>query len=361
MRTTLLSHRDLVLLVQRVGLDRLMDELIERLTASLTDYTDSGFEIPARAGFHYEEPATGLIEWMPLMKRGDIVLMKIVGYHPHSPATQQIPTILSTFGQFDTTTGKLLALADGTFMTALRTGAASAVASRFLARRDSSVLGLIGCGAQAVTQLHALSRVFDLSRVLMYDVDAMAMRSLPSRVAGFIPPGLEIRGVACEEILASSDILCTATSVEVGEGPVFEDGPSRQWLHLNAVGSDLPGKVEVPAQVLRRSLVCPDFPAQAKCEGECQQLAADEIGPELCDVVKNPDQYEPWRAKPTVFDSTGWALEDHVTMELILDHARAFSLGEKVQITNIGDDPRDPYEFLKERAGAATGDERELA
>jgi ornithine cyclodeaminase/alanine dehydrogenase-like protein (mu-crystallin family) len=348
MKTILLSHLDLVHVVRRVGLDRLMDELVERLAMAWREYDPHDVEIPAREGFHYQEPATGLIEWMPLMKRGEVVLMKVVGYHPHSPLTRQLPTILSTFGLFDTSTGNLIAVMDGTFMTAIRTGAASAVASRVLAAPDSTTLGIIGCGAQSVTQLHALLRVFDITDVLTCDVEPMVTASFPARVAPVVHDGIEIRPAPVEEIVASSDILCTATSVAVGEGPVFDAAETRPWLHVNGVGSDLAGKTELPRSLLEKSLVCPDFPEQARVEGECQQLEPDEIGPELREVLRRPDAYAEWRTRRTVFDSTGWALEDHVILELVLEHARALSLGAEIQIASIGDDPRDPYEFLKD-------------
>lgn len=346
MKTILLSHLDLIQIVRRVGLDALMDELIEKLERALVDFDPADLVIPVRDGFHYDAPAPGLIEWMPLMKRGEVVLMKIVGYHPDSPDTQQLPTILSTFGLFDTVTGNLLAVADGTFMTALRTGAASAVASRLLARPTSTTLGIIGCGAQAVTQYHAISRCFDLRQVVFHDTDAAAMASLPSRIADLSAQDIELRAASPTEIVALSDILCTATSIEAGSGPVFEDCPSRPWIHVNGVGSDVPGKTELPPALLKRSLVCPDFPAQARNEGECQQLSADEIGPELCEIARSPHEFAPWQQKSTVFDSTGWALEDHVVMQLVLDHAKRLALGTEVQMAGLGSDPRDPYEFL---------------
>ena len=85
-----------------------------------------------------------------------------------------LPTIIATIGAYDAVTGHMLALTDGTFATALRTGAASGVASRVLARPESSVLGLIGCGAQAITQLHGMLRSFDIRQVLYHDVDSGA-------------------------------------------------------------------------------------------------------------------------------------------------------------------------------------------
>ncbi len=358
MNTLLLSHRDLQEIVRRVGIDRLMDDLIDRLSGALVAFDAGKTEIPVRAGFHYESPVTGLIEWMPLLQKPSQVLMKVVGYHPQSPDTLQLPTILSTLSMYDPNTGHLVALADGTFLTAMRTGAASAVASRLLAKPDSSTLGLVGCGAQAVTQLHAIGRSFAISDVLIHDVDPQAMQTFTKRTGAFAADRYDVRAMPVEELVAASDIVCVATSVAIGQGPVFGSCPTRPWLHVNAVGSDFPGKIELPKALLDDSFVCPDTLGQATREGECQQLAVEHIGAELVEVARRAPEFEAMRERRTVFDSTGWALEDQVAMDLLLEHARAFALGSEIQIECVSDDPRDPYEFL---TGDRDQDRRGLA
>ena len=101
---------------------------------------------------------------MPIYKKGAEVVIKVVGYHPKNPKNFNLPTILSSISSYDTKTGHLMGIADGVLLTALRTGAASAVASELLAKPESTTLGLIGCGAQSITQLHALSRYSNLKR-----------------------------------------------------------------------------------------------------------------------------------------------------------------------------------------------------
>lgn len=347
MDTLLLSHRDLQEVVKRVGIDLLMDDLIDRLMTALASFDEQKTEIPVRAGFHYESPVNGLIEWMPLLQRQSKVVMKIVGYHPQSPDTLRLPTILSTLSMYDTTTGHLVALVDGTFLTAMRTGAASAVASRLLAKPGSTTLGLIGCGAQAVTQLHAISRLFEIRDVLIHDIDKTAMRTFPDRVAGFMTGHTVIRPEPVQDVVAASDILCVATSVAVGVGPVFQYCQTKPWLHINAVGSDFPGKVEIPRSFLLESFVCPDSLDQAKHEGECQQLEADQIAEDLVTVARQADEFKVWQDKKTLFDSTGWALEDQVAMDLLLERARELSVGSQIPVECVSDDPRDPYEFLR--------------
>jgi ornithine cyclodeaminase/alanine dehydrogenase-like protein (mu-crystallin family) len=343
LKTRILSADEVNSVARQVGLDKLMDEVISDLYAAcLDESTDTRFEIPRRDGFSYNHPATGLIEWMPIHDNGACAVIKVVGYHPGNPATRRLPTVMSSLMRFDTATGHLQVIADGTLATAIRTGAASAIASRALALPDSTSLALIGAGAQAITQLHALSRVFSLEEVLVFDVDESIAESFLARAGRLQLAIPKIEVVDCQKAVRSADILCTVTSVAVGEGPVFEDRGVKPWLHVNAVGSDFPGKTEVPTTLLERSFVCPDFLPQAIVEGECQMLDQARIGPELPAILRDKSRLAELRQSLTVFDSTGYALQDHVILGVFEKHARAMGLGHEVQLECVAD-PYDPY------------------
>jgi ornithine cyclodeaminase/alanine dehydrogenase-like protein (mu-crystallin family) len=289
----------------------------------------------------------GLIEWMPVMRVGREVMVKMVGYHPRNPMEQRLPTIISTVSSYDTCSGHLTGIADGTFLTALRTGAASAVASQLLAEENSQVVGILGCGLQAVTQLHALTRIFPIQKVYACDINPEVTLSYVKRTAFTGVPVIPVEMESVNDLLVNADILCTCTSVGVGEGPVFADTTLKEWVHVNAVGSDFHGKFELPLALLRRSLVCPDFLDQAVMEGECQQLELEEIGPTITEVAKNSGRYAGEKKRSTVFDSTGWALEDQAALDLLLDYAHSLSIGSQIEIENVSEDPRDPYAFVK--------------
>lgn len=219
--TLILSSRDVLDIIHRVGVNRFMDEMIERLPVAFAQFDFERTRIPAREGFQYTKPVTGLIEWMPLYACGESVPMKQVGYHPDNPATRRLPTILSTYNLFDATSGILMAMIDGFLLTAVRTGAASAVATSALSADDSSVLGVIGCGAQAVTQFHGVSRVRHIREVHYFDTDPAAMESFPRRISALCQHELQMTASTPERIAAAADVLCTATSVGAGDGPVF--------------------------------------------------------------------------------------------------------------------------------------------
>ncbi|MGB7922668.1 MAG: ornithine cyclodeaminase family protein [Pyrinomonadaceae bacterium] len=343
MKTLIVTRNHLAMLLQCINLNTLMDEVIEELTRSLRDFDEARTQVRRRDGFMFMRPRPGILEWMPIMETESAVLIKVVGYNPFNPVDHGLPTIISTMSLYDVRTGHLVALMDGILPTALRTGAASAVASRILASPESRVLGLIGCGAQALTQMHAISRVFDLKEVLIYDPNEESQSSFLKR-GEFL--GLNVRPAQRDALERESDIICTATSVEIDGGPVLSDSELKSWIHINAIGSDFPGKKELPLSLLRRSLVCPDFTPQAMVEGECQQLSEDEIGPNLAELVKNAGAYEQYMRSPTVFDSTGYALEDQVVMSVLLRYAQQLNLGTELLIETTTADPKNPYEIV---------------
>ncbi|WP_223785318.1 ornithine cyclodeaminase family protein [Myxococcus sp. AS-1-15] len=343
MKTLLVTQADLRRLVHEVGIDVLMDRVIESLKTAFRTFDLARTELRQREGFTLRNARTGVLEWMPVMRQGESITIKVVGYNPMNPRHYGVPTIIATNSVYDCATGHLTALVDGVLATALRTGAASAIASRHLAHPESRVVGLVGAGAQAVTQLHALSRLFSIERVLVFDVDPVAQRSFAGRAA-FL--GLDVRAAPLETVEAEADIVCTVTSVGVGEGPVLEDGRLKPWVHVNAVGSDLPGKLELPRSLLERSLVCPDFLPQALVEGECQQLRPEQIGPGIIEVVQHPERFGEWRERSTVFDSTGFSLEDEAVTGVLIELARRHGLGLDVELECLAGDAMNPYDLL---------------
>jgi ornithine cyclodeaminase/alanine dehydrogenase-like protein (mu-crystallin family) len=304
--TRLLGADDLSQLVRRVGRDELMDLMIDRLRSRFAQHDPAEVQARDRDGFRYDKPALGLLEWMPTHEVGGPVVIKMVGYNPTNPLQRRLPSVIATSSMWDTETGHLLAITDATLLTAVRTGAASGIATDILARPGPVTVGVVGLGAQAVTQLHAVSRVRPIERVIAIDVDEEVAASFPRRVA-------------------------------------FLDADVRPWLHVNAVGADFPGKTELPETLLRRAFVVPDVLTQCLAEGECQQLPTQLIGPELADVVARAGEHRARRDEVTVFDSTGWAVEDDVALRLALELATEHGLGTDIELECLPADPHDPY------------------
>lgn len=343
MKTRVLAAADLTHLLDAVGRDELMDLMIERLRGRFLDHSPDAVEVRARDGFRYDKPDLGLIEWMPTHETGGPVVVKMVGYHPTNPIQRALPSVIATSSMWDTVTGHLVAIADATLLTAVRTGAASGLATELLATSRPVVVGLAGLGAQAVTQLHAISRVREIERVIGFDTDSDVAASFAARVS-FLGLDVEVAGPErAATILGEVDVLCTCTSVDIGAGAVIADTETRPWLHVNAVGADFPGKVELPAPFSNRAFVVPDTLEQCLLEGECQQVSSDRIGPSLSEVMQRRDEFIGRRDEITVFDSTGWAVEDDVALRLAVDLAREHGIGADIAIERLPQNPHDPY------------------
>jgi len=343
MKTRLLAAADLTHLLEAVGRDELMDLMIEQLRARFLDHSADAIEVRSRDGFRYDKPDLGLVEWMPTHEKGGPVVIKMVGYHPTNPAQRGLPSVIATSSMWDTVTGHLVAIADATLLTAIRTGAASGLATELLAKDGPVVVGLVGLGAHAVTQLHAISRVREIDHVIGFDSDPDVAATFRDRVE-FLHLDVHVDGPErAATIMGEVDVLCTCTSTDIGAGPVVVDGDPRPWLHVNAVGADFPGKVELPASFSNRAFVVPDTLEQCLLEGECQQVSADQIGPALSDLLQRRDEFVGHRDQITVFDSTGWAVEDDVALRLAVELAREHNIGTDISIERLPRDPYDPY------------------
>lgn len=349
METWLLGQDDIARLLHVIGKDVLMQRMISALERGFAELGRGRLtNSPIRTGFIRTGEVRGVIESMPHREPGAGVTIKTISYSPGNVPHHQLPTILGTIARIDDETGRLLALSDAVLLTAIRTGAASAVATRMLAHPDSRTVGMIGAGAQAVTQLHGLTQVLDVEQVLVHDVNPASARSFARRVA-FL--GLDVRFPDPATILARADVMCTATSVAVGEGPVVPDGPHQPHLHLNSIGADEVGKTELPRSLLSRALVCVDHLEQARREGEAQQLAEHEIGPTLAHLCAHPELSGSYRERLTVFDSTGFALEDHIAMDVLMAAADELGLGTKVTVEGQPEDLLNPYSITASRGG----------
>ncbi len=341
--TAVLTAADVAAVVRSVGLDQFMDHMIEGVREAAKGLDPESTMTIERGGFQYEKPSLGLVEWMPSMELGRAVGIKTVGYHPSNPIQRGMPSVMATTSIHDTANGRLVALVDATLLTAIRTGAASAVVTDVLANEDSRTLGLVGCGAQAVTQAHAMSRVRPIDRIVAFDADPNVAASFASR----LPVSVRVDVVdSAADAIVDADIVCVATTVDIGAGPVLPMFGLKAGVHINAVGADFPGKTELPVELLRNALVIPDEVAQCLKEGECQQLTEDDLGPTLPELVQNADSFTAWREQLTVFDSTGWALEDLIAAEIVLGHATRLHIGIHTELQHSPLDPYAPYEMI---------------
>src|SRR5574341_71730 len=174
--------------------------------------------------------------FMPARVSGDLGA-KIVSIFPNN-TQKSLPMIHGIVIMIDAGTGQPAAVMDATYLTALRTGAASGAATDLLARPDSAIATIFGAGVQARTQLEAVCNVRSIRRVWIFDSKLDAARRMASEVAGRKPIPADVRVAATpHEAVAEADIVCTATTSTT---PVYDGHDVRSGTHVNGIGSYTP-------------------------------------------------------------------------------------------------------------------------
>ena len=193
------------------------------------------------------------------LKRPPACGIKWVNVHPHNRA-RGLPTVMAVIIMNDPATGAPLAVMDGLLVTKLRTAASAAVAAQALARRNSRVVGLIGCGAQADAQLLALAQVRSLSQVHVWGRTPSEAQRFCARMRRRLPRVSFAPCATVQRCVQDADLVVTLT-------PSRRPLVRRAWLnagvHINAIGADAPGKQELDPQILRDALVVVDERTQA--------------------------------------------------------------------------------------------------
>lgn len=232
-------------------------------------------------------------------------------------------------------TGRPLALLEGATLTAIRTGAASGAATDLLARPESRVAAIFGCGVQARTQLEAVCHVRPLETIWIYAPTAAHVERMIQEVRGQGPIPDDVRPAADpRQAVADADIICTATT---SAEPVFDDADLKPGAHINAVGSYQPHVREIPAETVIRGLVVVDHVPSALAEtGDLiQPMQAGVWGPgqihaELGDVVLGLRPGRSHDQQLTLFKSVGNAAQDAVAAQVALRRAAELNLGQSV-------------------------------
>jgi ornithine cyclodeaminase/alanine dehydrogenase-like protein (mu-crystallin family) len=211
-----------------------------------------------------------------------------------------LPTIQGALLLYDARDGRLLAIMDSIEITAKRTAAAGAVAARHLARRDSTVIGICGCGEQGRAQLAAIARVLPIRRAWAWDRDG-------DRAAGFardMGSKLSVRIDAVREI-AAADVIVTATSATEPFLRTVAPG-----TFVAAVGADHPHKNEIHPQLMAAARVVTDLTAQALAMGDLHHAPGVQVHAELGEVLAGRKPGRTGDDEVIVFDSTGAAIQD---------------------------------------------------
>jgi alanine dehydrogenase len=244
--------------------------------------------------------------------------MKWVNVHPANPSLG-LPSVMAVLIYSDPQTGYPLAIMDATEITAYRTGAAAAIASKYLARRSPHTMGVIGAGYQAYTQILAHAELFKGISINAFDISKCAVDRLGQSLQH-----LPIKSCSVQEA-AACDIVCTLTP---SRSPVVKREWIRPGTHINAIGADAPGKQELDPSILKEAIVVIDDLTQASHSGEINVpiqkglYSVNEVYGTLAEVIVGKKKGRTDVKAITVFDSTGIAVEDIAVAELLFEKAK---------------------------------------
>lgn len=316
-----------------------MREAIDAVETAFAQHYLQRAAIPLRTRIHCTK-SDGDVLFMPAyMQDLDGVGIKIVSVFPRNAASNK-PTISAIMLLNDVTTGEPLALMDATYLTALRTGAASGAATRHLANQDAARAAIFGTGAQALRQLEAILEVRNLVEVMVFDID-------PGRVGSFIDTcakelsrfTFSLKQAADpDEAVRAADIIVTATT---SRKPVFHGHDIKNGVHINGIGSYTPEMQELDALTVSRAdkLVVDAYDASLKEAGdliiplEKGLITTSDI---YCEIGKITSGQAPGRENKeeiTLFKSVGIAAQDIAVAKIIYDHALAKGLGQQISLS----------------------------
>ncbi len=280
----------------------------------------------------------GLALYMPAYLKGiGALACKVVTSYQNNPVKNNLPTIMGKVLLQNPATGDVICTMDAEYLTAVRTGAASGVATSYLARTDrGQQAGIFGAGVQGKMQLWAMALARDLAKAYVYDTAEQAVSRFIEEMSAKLD--LEIvKADSPEHLLAEADIICTATS---SGQPVFNGSQVRAGSHLNAVGSHLPDTRELDTAIIKRSKIIAD--SYQACLNEAgdiiipiHQGVIDEshLYAELGEIITGKKQPRADDREITLFKSTGLAIQDAAAAKLVYDKAIQAGIGTELALS----------------------------
>jgi alanine dehydrogenase len=299
------------------GLD--LREVNRAIEAAFADHGRGFFQMPPKL---YVTLPEGDFRTMPgYLPSLPVAGVKIVNVHPANPA-KNLPTVMALTVILDIATGAPLAILNATRLTDLRTGAAGAVAAKYLSPKKEIVLGMIGTGRQAEAQVFAIAQELTIQKILVWSRNSRHAELFADNMQAFDAHSVPI-WKACD-----ADVIVTTTPSRL---PVVMSEWVHEGTHINAIGADAPGKEELEPLLLKRAHVFVDDSAQALHSGEINIPVSrgiyhhSEIAGTLGELVigKKKRQHP---SDITIFDSTGLAIQDLAIARIAMRHGRATDL-----------------------------------
>jgi ornithine cyclodeaminase len=330
------SVENMMRLVLDIGIETAIEEISRYVEDDFRRWPL--FDKTPRVASHSND---GVIELMPTSDGIDYGFKYVNGHPKNMKEGLQTVTAFGLLASVDT--GYPVLLSEMTILTALRTAATSAVATKYLARKGSRTLALIGNGAQSEFQALALKRICGIDTVRLYDIDMAATLKCARNLEG---TGLKV--VPCttpEMAIEGADVVTTCTA-DKQYATILTDNMVGPGLHINGIGGDCPGKTEIHRDILLRSDIFVEYPPQTRIEGDIQQL--DDAYPvkELWQVLTGEIAGREDDRAITLFDGVGFAIEDFSALRWLRDALERSNQFQQLDMIADPDDPRDLFGMI---------------
>ena len=323
-------------IVKKAGMQSFLKELIIQLKNDFLNWEE--FEKVSRVASH---SAKGVIELMPISNKV-FYSYKYVNGHPKNPILNK-PTVMAMGALSHVDTGEPLCLSEMTILTALRTAAISALAGSYLAKKNSSVLTLVGTGAQSEFQSLAFATQFNIKTIKYFDVDECAMIKFEKNMSQY-----DFELIRCKDSMQAvknSDIITTITADKTNQ-TILTTNMIEKGVFINGVGGDCPGKTELQKEIVENAKVVVEYLPQTISEGEIQQTGAEVVYCELYELIKGEKKGRVNSDEITLFDSVGFALEDFSVLKLVYDLAQQYDIGKRIDLIPNQKDPKNLFGLL---------------
>ena len=310
------------------------EELIQALEQAHIQYSTGNAVMPVRLVVPLPQ-IEGRITSMPgYLDRDKALGMKVVTFFQKNPK-RDLPAILATIMLFSSETGKIIAIMDGSHITAVRTACASAMATKVLANPETPVLGILGAGVQARAHIQALSYVRQLKQIKVYSPSGASAANIKKDLEPQIAATIEISGSA-EQAVRNSDLVLT---VSTAKEPLFKPEWLKPGAHINAVGSHRPDFREIDGATLAQARIVVDSREAIMAECGDILLALKEnaiteknIDAEIGEVLAGSKTGRSSPEETTLYKSVGVAIQDIATANLVYQKALQQKVGNEVII-----------------------------
>jgi len=322
--TRLLSKED----VQKV---LNMNDTIEILEKAFADLSNDNAVMPQRTPILAPDH-NGLALFMPAYLKGIGALgTKVVTVYKDNLPKYNLPTIMGTITLLDEKTGAPIAIMDGGFLTAMRTGGAAGLATKILARKDSKVHTLFGTGGMARTHAWAVGCVRDIEKLILCSIDPMEKRqAFKESLKDIINCEIEI----AEDIPAAVEQADIVTLITSAKDPIIDGDWILPGTHINGIGAHAPAMREVDLKTILKSKVICDLVEACKPEaGEfiipiaAGEYSWDNIHGSLGDVITKKLAGRESDGEITFFKSVGLAIQDVSTALNVFNRAKEMNVG----------------------------------